>query len=157
MPVWCLLGRGGVPAQHKPAPSPWAALSCSNDSLRALWCFWFGAFLLSAGATLFRIPGTKLPALFAGLFLPEQEIKSERLSCRTACEVCAVGWMESLLAGASLNHLPPQPPAMNQTPRQTAPPRSCRVYAHPGLAQHCAMKMELSQQPQLLLGSKTIP
>lgn len=157
MPVRCLLGRGGVPAQHKPTPSPRAALSCS-DTLRAPWCFCFGAFLLSGGATPFRIPGTRLPALFAGLFLPEQERMSERLSCRPAWgEVFAVGWMESLLEGASLKHLPPQPAAVNQTPRQTAPPRSCRVYARPGLALQCAMKMELSQQPQLLLGSETIP
>lgn len=63
----------------------------------------------------------------------------------------------SLLEAASLTRLPLQPAAMNQAPRQTTPPRPRRVYARPSLALYCAMKMELFQQPQLLLGAKTVP
>lgn len=157
----CLSGVSLAEEGHQPSTNPLPALGqpCPAPTTVSEHC---GAFVLDqfssrAGATLFRIPGTKLPVLFAGLFLPEQERKSEWLSCHTACgEVFAVSWMESLLEGALLNHLPPQPAAVNQTPRQTALPRS-RGLCSPDLALHCAMKMELSQQPQLLLGSKPMP
>lgn len=58
--------------------------------------------------------------------------------------------------GSSIINVPATA-AINQAPRQTTPPWPHRVYAHPSLALYCAMEMELFQQPQLLLGAKTVP